>query len=137
MRMQEPEEWQSTESSAQSEREWQEGKGSQEYGGYRAGMGQYEQEQQKIYPQAEHVSSGRVPALVSIILSGIGFGPAIVGIVASGIVLYYANGQHYLLLGGIMGLVASILMLLIVIAIFVINIVALAVSESRRRRQQV
>ena len=77
MRMQEPEQWQS---SGQSEQEWQAG---QEYGGYRADPGRYEQEQQqKIYPQAERKSSGRVPAIVTIILSGIGLGPAIVGIVA-------------------------------------------------------
>lgn len=130
MRMQEPEQWQST---GQTEQEWQ---ASQEYSGYRAGTGRYEQEQQqKIYPQAERESSGRAPAIVSIILSAIGFGPAIVGIVASGIVLYYANGQHYLLVGGIMGLIASILLLLIMIALFVINIVALALSVLRRKRR--
>lgn len=130
MRMQEPEQWQST---GQSEQEWQAG---QEDSGYRVGTGRYEQEQQqKIYPQAERESSGRAPAIVSIILSAIGFGPAIVGIVASGIVLYYANGQHYLLVGGIMGLIASILLLLIMIALFVINIVALALSVMRRRRR--
>lgn len=130
MRMQEPEQWQSP---GQSEQEWQ---ASPEYSGYRADPGGLEQErQQKIYPQAGRESSGRASAIVSIILSGIGFGPAIVGIVASGIVLYYANGQHYLLVGGIMGLVASILLLLLMIALFVINIVALALSAVRRRRR--
>ncbi len=129
MRMQEPEQWQS---SGQSEQEWQ---ASQEYSGYRADAGRYEQEQQKIYPQTERELSGRAPAIVSIILSAIGFGPAIVGIVASGIVLYYANGQHYLLVGSIMGLIASILLLLIMIALFVINIVALALSALRRKRR--
>ena len=83
MRMQEPEQWQSPE---QSEQEWQ---ASPEYSGYRADPGRLEQErQEKIYPQAGRESSGRASAIVSIILSGIGFGPAIVGIVASGIVLY-------------------------------------------------
>src|SRR6266702_4713803 len=129
MRMQEPEEWRS---SGQSEQEWQAG---QEYSGYRVGPGRYEQEQQKIYPQAEREPRGRVPAIVTMILSAIGLGPAIVGIVASGIVLYYADGQHYMLVGGIMGLIGSILTLLFMIAIFVINIVALALSELRRRER--
>jgi hypothetical protein len=128
MRMQEPEEWRS---SGQSEQEWQAGLG---YSGYRAGSGRYEREQQKIYPQAEQEPSGRVPAIVTFILSAIGLLPAIVGIVASGIVLYYADGQHFMLVGGIMGLIGSILTLLVMIALFVINIVALALSELRRRR---
>ena len=130
MRMQEPEEYQSSEATDQ---EWQTG---QEYSGYRGDQGQYEQEQQqKIYPQAERGSSSRATQIVTIILAGIGLGLAIVGIVASGIVLYYANGQHYMLVGGIMGLIASIITLLLIIALFVINIVGLAVSEVRRRRR--
>ena len=130
MRMQDSEEWQSSRSSGQ---EWQTGL---EYGEYRANTGRFEPgQQQKIYPQEERGSIGRAAALVSIILSSIAFGPAIVGIVASGIVLYYSNGQHYMLVGGIMGLIGSILALLLLIAVFVINIVALARAELQRRRQ--
>ena len=125
MRMQEPQESQ----------EWQVG---QEYGEYRASTGQYDAEQQqKIYPQQEEHGGlmGIAAAIVTIVLSCIGFAAAIVGIVGSGITLYYSGGQHYMLVGGIMGLVASILLLNLMIALFVVNVVALARSRMRRQRQ--
>jgi hypothetical protein len=78
---------------------------------------------------------GIAAAIVTIVLSVIGFAAAIVGIVGSGVTLYYANGQHFLLVGGIMGLVASILLLNLMIALFVVNVVALARSQIRRVRQ--
>ena len=85
MRMQEPQESQ----------EWQAGQG---YGEYRASTGQYAAEQQqKIYPKQE--DTGRLmtlaAAIVSVVLSCIGFAGAIVGIVGSGITLYYSGGRHY------------------------------------------
>jgi len=122
MRMQEPQESQ----------EWQVG---QEYGQYRAGTGHYDAEQQqKIYPKQEEQGGLMTiaAAIVTIVLSCIGFAAAIVGIVGSGITLYYSGGQHYMLVGGIMGLVASILLLLLMIALFVVNVVALARSQMRR-----
>jgi hypothetical protein len=125
MRMQEPQESQ----------EWQVG---QEYGEYRASTRQYDAEQQqKIYPQQEEHGGlmGIATAIVTVVLSCIGFAAAIVGIVGSGITLYYAGGQHYLLVGGIMGLVASILLLNLMIALFVVNVVALARSQMRRQRR--
>jgi hypothetical protein len=126
MRMQEPQESQ----------EWQV---SQEYSEYRASTGQYdaEQQQQKIYPkQEEHGGLMTIAAvIVTVVLSCIGFAAAIVGIVGSGITLYYSGGQHYMLVGGIMGLVASILLLNLMIALFVVNVVALARSRMRRQRQ--
>ena len=124
MRMQEP----------QESPEWQVG---QEYGEYRASIGQYDAgQQQKIYPEQE-APGGRMTvaaAIVSVVLSCIGFAAAIVGIVGSGITLYYSGGQHYMLVGGIMGLVASILLLILMIALFVVNVVALARWQMRRRR---
>jgi hypothetical protein len=124
MRMQEPQESQ----------EWQVG---QEYGEYRASTRQYDAEQQKIYPaQEEHGGlMGIATAIVSVVLSCIGFAAAIVGIVGSGITLYHSGGQHYMLVGGIMGLVASIVLLNLMIALFVVNVVALARSRMRRQRQ--
>ncbi len=125
MRMQEPQESQ----------EWQV---SQEYGEYRASTGQYDAEQQqKIYPkQEEHGGLMTIAAaIVTVVLSCIGFAAAIVGIVGSGITLYYSGGQHYMLVGGIMGLVASIILLNLMIALFVVNVVALARSRMRRQRQ--
>ena len=124
MRMQEPQESQ----------EWQVG---QEYGEYRASTGQYDGEQQKIYPQQEEHGRlmGIATAIVTVILSCIGFAAAIVGIVGSGITLYYSGGQHYMLVGGIMGLVASIVLLNLMIALFVVNVVALARSQMRRQRR--
>lgn len=125
MRMQEPQESQ----------EWQVG---QEYGEYRASTGHYNaDQQQKIYPKQEEQGGLMTiaAAIVTIVLSCIGFAAAIVGIVGSGITLYYSGGQHYMLVGGIMGLVASILLLNLMIALFVVNVVALARSRMRRQRQ--
>ena len=124
MRMQEPQESQ----------EWQVG---QEYGEYRASTRQYDAQQQKIYPEQEEHGGlmGIAAAIVTVVLSCIGFAAAIVGIVGSGITLYYADGQHYMLVGGIMGLVASILLLILMIALFVVNVVALARWQMHRRRR--
>ena len=123
MRMQEPQESQ----------EWQVG---QEYDEYRATTRQHDAQQQKIYPEQEEHGGlmGIAAAIVTVVLSSVGFAAAIVGIVGSGITLYYANGQHYMLVGGIMGLVASILLLILMIALFVVNVVALARWQMRRRR---
>jgi uncharacterized membrane protein YdbT with pleckstrin-like domain len=120
MRMQEPEQWQP------SEQEWQ---ADQEYGEYRAEYaGKYESEQ-KIYPQEKQglrgTSSG-LPGILAIFLSSIGFFLAVAGIAASAIVLKYPRGQQELLTGGVIGLVSSIIVLLVFIAIFVIAVVMLA-----------
>jgi hypothetical protein len=121
----------------QESQEWQ---GGLDYGEYHANANtsQYDAgQQQKIYPRQEQHSGwmGIAAAIVTIVLSVIGFAAAIVGIVGSGVTLYYANGQHFLLVGGIMGLVASILLLNLMIALFVVNVVALARSQVRRVRQ--
>ena len=121
MNMQEPEQWRP------SGQEWQ---ANQPYGEYRAEYpGRFEPEQQqKIYPQPEsrQRGTGTMPGIVAILLSSLGFFVTLAGIVASAIVLKYANGQQALLAGGVIGLVSSILVLLMFVAIFVVAVVALA-----------
>jgi len=127
MRMQEPEQWQ------QSGQEWQT---NQEYGEYRADSSEgYEsaQQQQKIYPQEEQRLDGIALGIFAIILSSIGFFLTVAGIVASAIVLQYANGQQAVLVGGIIGLLSSIGAMLICIAIFVVSVVVLALRTRRVR----
>ncbi len=128
MRMQEPEQ------SKPSGQEWQ---SDQEYGEYRGEYTErYEgEQQQKIYPQEERRLESRAFWIIAIILSSIGFFPAVVGIAGSAIVLKYANGQQALLAGGVMGLVSSIIVMLVCVAIFVIAVVALAIRTGRVRRR--
>ena len=110
MRMQEPEQWQSSEAP---------GTTGQEYGTYRAETGQNAFEQ-KIFPQESRVS---VLNVLTIVFSAFGFGPAIVGIVGSALILSYRNGSQYLLTGGIFGLVGSIVALLLFVTIFVLSVI--------------
>ncbi len=126
MRMQEPEQWQ------QSGQEWQ---ANQEYGEYRADYpGKYEPEQQqKIYPQAEQRLNVTFLGIFAIILSSVGFFLTVTGIVASAIVLKYANGQQALLAGGVIGLLSSIGAMLMCVAIFVVSVVVLALRARRVR----
>jgi hypothetical protein len=127
MRMQEPEQWQS------SEQEWQP---NQEYGEYRAQYRERDEpiQQQKLDPLAERRLRGRVVALIAIIiLSSIGFFLTVAGIVASAIVLQYANGQQALLAGGVIGLISSIGALLMCVAIFVVAVIAIARPHAIRR----
>src|SRR5690348_11840460 len=109
MQMQEPEQWQ------QSGSEWQT---SQEYGVYQAGYSTENEsiQQQKIYPQMGR-SLDKAFWIITIVLSSVGFFFTIVGIVASAIVLKYANGQAELLTGGVIGLISSIMALLVCVAI--------------------
>ena len=127
MRMQEPEQWQP------SGQEWQT---SQGYGEQRADYpGRYEPEQQqKIYPQGERSLHGNALWIIVMVLSSIGFALTVAGIVASAIVLKYANGQQMLLAGGVIGLISSIVVMLVCVAIFVITIVTLAVRIRAGRR---
>ena len=126
MQMQEPEQWQ------QSGSEWQ---ASQEYDEYQAGYSREDEsrQQQKIYPQIEQ-SLQKAFWIITVILSSIGFAFTTTGIVASAIVLKYANEQGELLTGGIIGLISSIMALLICVAIFVIAVVTLAGRIKRGRR---
>jgi len=120
MQMQEPEQWQA----------------NPEYGEYHAeysGQEELEQEQ-KIYPQEEQRVHGTTFSILTIILSALGLGLTIAGVVAAAIVLQNANEQPELLVGGLIGLLSSIGTLLICVTIFVVAIVTLARSYMIRRR---
>jgi uncharacterized BrkB/YihY/UPF0761 family membrane protein len=123
MQMQEPEQRQANQESGQN------------YAGYRADYsGSFASEQQqKIYPQEERSSLGAVFSMVITLLASIGFFLAVAGIVASGVVLKFASGQPDLVAGGVIGLVSSIILLLILIAIFVLSVVYLALRSVRAR----
>lgn len=124
MRMQEPEQWESFETS---------GILDQEYGEYRAERGQNAQEQ-KIHLQETRESRANVLNILIVILSSIGFGPAIVGIVGAAIVLSNRDGSQYLLTGGILALVGSIVALLLFVTIFVLSLVSAVRRAARYRR---
>ncbi len=127
MRMQEPEQWQ------QSGQEWQT---SQEYSGDSINYsGGYESEQ-KIYPQEERWLNGTALGIFAIILSSIGFFLTVAGIVASAIVLQFANGRQAVLVGGVIGLLSSIGAMLMCVAIFVIAVVVLALRARRIHRRK-
>jgi hypothetical protein len=129
MRMQEPEQW------PPPSQEWQT---NQEYGQYRTDYTERyepEQEQQKIYPPEEQRLNSVALGIFAIILSSIGFFLTVAGIVASAIVLKYANGEQAVLVGGIIGLLSSIGVMLICIAIFVFSVVVLALRTRRVRRR--
>ena len=133
MQMQEPEQRQQYE----QEQEWQ---GNQEYGSYQAEYaGMNEQEQgQKVYPQKERQQVGKVIGIIAIVLSSVGFFLSLAGIIISSLVLHYAGGREVWLTGGVIGLVASILIMVACIIIFVFAVVALAIRSGRiRRRRQV
>jgi len=124
MRMQEPEQWQSSEATETTD---------QEYGAYRAEAEPNAQEQ-KIYPQEPPGSRASVLGILTIVFSSIGFGPAIVGIVGSALVLSNRDGSPYLLTGGILGLVGSIVALLLFVTIFVLSVVSAARRAARYQR---
>ena len=123
MRMQEPEQWQS----------------SQEYSqGYSADSGHYSEEydseqEQKIYPQKSRWLDGTALAIFALIFSSIGFFLTVAGIVASSIVLQFGHAQQAILAGGLIGLLSSIGAMLMCIAIFVFAVVTLALRARRTR----
>ncbi len=129
MRMQEPEQWQQSGQQSQT---------NQEYGEYRADYPgkYYSEQQQKIFPQQEQRLSVTFLGIFAIILSSIGFFLTVAGIVASAIVLKFANGQQAVLAGGVIGLLSSIGAMLICIAIFVVSVVVLALRARRVRSRR-
>ncbi|TMD67399.1 MAG: hypothetical protein E6I91_07100 [Chloroflexi bacterium] len=131
MRMQEPEQWQQSGQASQEDSEYRTGyaENAQYAGGYES------EQQQKIYPQEELRLRGTALGIFAIILSSIGFFLAVAGIVGSSIVLEYANGQQAVLVGGVMGLVSSILVVLVCVGIFSIAVVTLALRSKRVRRR--
>ena len=123
MRMQEPEQWQT----------------SQEYSeGYSVDSGHYSEEyeseqEQKIYPQKSRWLDGTALAIFVIIFSSIGFFLTVAGIVASAIILQFGHAQQAILVGGLIGLLSSIGAMLLCIAIFVFAVVTLALRSRRVR----
>jgi hypothetical protein len=125
MRMQEPEQWQTSEEYSQ---------------GYSADSGHYSEEyeseqEQKIYPQKSRWLDGTALAIFSIIFSSIGFFFTVAGIVASAIVMQFGHTQQTVLAGGVIGLLSSIGAMLMCIAIFVFAVVTLALRARRVRRR--
>lgn len=114
MRMQEPEQWPSSEAP---------GTTGQEYGTYRAETGQNALEQ-KIFPQESRVS---VLNVLTIVFSTIGFCLAIVGGIGLALALSY-NGSQYLLIAGIFGPAVSIVVLLLFVTIFVLFVIIFVLS---------
>ncbi|HET8852242.1 MAG TPA: hypothetical protein VFN02_06925 [Ktedonobacteraceae bacterium] len=92
-------------------------------------------QQQKIHPQEGQSSRGKVHSILAIVLSSIGFFISVAGIVVSAIVLRYANGQQVWLVGGVIGLVSSILVMVVCIAIFVTTVLVLTFRLRRMRRR--
>lgn len=120
MQMQEPEQ------RKQVGQAWQ---ANQEYDEYNAGYSaRYESEQehqQKIYPQEQYNPLAKVPWIITVVLSAVGFFLAVAGIIGSAVVLQYTRGDAYLLTGGAMGLLSSIAIVLVCIAIFVTSVIML------------
>lgn len=139
MHMQEPEQRQ------QFGQQWQQpGEYNAEYPGSYASEQQQEyievvagddsQQQQKIYPQQGSSARGKALGIIAIILSSLGFFISVAGIVISALVLKFAHGQEERLAGGVAGLVGSIVVMLVCIAIFVTAVVILALRGRRGRR---
>src|SRR5437588_8838916 len=80
---------------------------------------------QKLHPQEEQNLLGKALWIITIVLSSLGFFLTIAGIVASALVLKYPRGPEVTLTGGVMGLVSSILVMLVCVAVFVMAIIAL------------
>ena len=91
-------------------------------------------QQQKIYPQQGSSARGKALGIIAIILSSLGFFISVVGIVISALVLRFAYGHEERLAGGVAGLVGSIVVMLVCIAIFVTAVVILALRGRRGRR---
>jgi hypothetical protein len=118
--MQEPEQRQSFD---------QTGTTGQEYGAYRPQTEYYEQ---KVHPQDRH---GNVLGNLITIFSSLGFGPAILGIIASIMTLSNAGGSSYLL-PGILGLIGSIITLLLLVTVFILSVVSTARRNAHHRRSR-
>jgi hypothetical protein len=129
MRMQEPEQGQ------QFEQEWQISQGYSGDSTHYSEDSESEQKQ-KIYPQEERWLNGTALGIFAIILSSIGFFLTVAGIVASAVVLQFANGRQVVLVGGVIGLLSSIGAMLICVAIFVIAVVVLALRARRFRARK-
>lgn len=125
MRMQEPEQWPSSEPGETT---------NQEEGVYRAETWQNPQEQ-KIYPQ-ENVRLIIVFHHLIIGFAATGFGGSVLGLVGSAITLGNHDGSSALLTGGILGLVGSLLGLALFSTILILAATLETVRTARARRSR-
>lgn len=102
----------------------------QEYGDYGAQKGHGEQEQ-KIYPQDRQ---RKVLSTLITVFSSLAWGPAILGIIVSALVLSQSKGSSALLTYGILGLIGSSVVLLCLVTIFVLSVVSASRRNTRYRR---
>ena len=93
-------------------------------------------QQPKQWQSSQVTPGSRVSAfgILTIVFSSIGFGPAIVGIVGSALVLSNRGGSSNLLTGGILGLVGSIIALLLFVIIFLLSVIPAARGYARFRQ---
>ena len=138
MQMQEPEQRQ----------QWRAGQEYRGYGAEYSGAFESDQQQedeagltandyqgQKIYPRTRQSQRSQLLAILGIVFSSIGFFLTLAGIILSALVLQYSDGRQAWLMGGGIGLAASILVMLVCITIFVISVVWLAPRTRRARRR--
>ncbi|HET7641133.1 MAG TPA: hypothetical protein VFK47_20660 [Ktedonobacteraceae bacterium] len=134
MQMQEPEQRQASQESGEYNAEYPGSYAPEQQQEYiEVVAGDDSQQQQKIYPQQGSGARGKVIGIIAIILSSLGFFISVAGIVISALVLRFAHGQEEWLAGGAAGLVGSIVVMLVCIAIFVTAVVILALRSRRRR----
>lgn len=142
MQMQEPEQQQSWQAAEPEEYEGYHAEypgTSDQQQAYAEGLAANDYQAQKIYPQPEQRQRGKMFAILGIVFSSIGFFLMLTGIILSSLVLHFADGRHIWLVGGTIGLIVSILLMLVCIAIFVLSIVWLALRTTRtqlRKRYQ-
>jgi hypothetical protein len=135
MQMQEPEQRQASQQPSEYTAEYPGSSASEQQQEHiEVVAGDDSQQQQKIYPQQGSGARGNAIGIIAIILSSLGFFISVAGIVISALVLKFASGQEERLVGGVAGLVGSIVVMLVCIAIFVTAVVILALRGRRGRR---
>ena len=105
----------------------------------RAAANAYQDQEQKIYPQesADTFRRGlKIICILAIVFSSIGFLFATLGIVASTVVLGFADGSSALLGAGALGLFCAVVTLLLLVAIFIAAIVVLAINSRRSKHKR-
>lgn len=148
MRMQEPEQYQQPNQEWSTERQFdytqqqkqeyeqQQGYESPSYqAGYSNDYAAYAQE--KIDPRQKRKQRSKVPFILLIIFSSIGFGLSVTGIVLSSLALQHARQYEASMTPGVIGLVSSIIVMVACILLFVLAVVVLSLRAGRaamRRR---
>src|SRR5579884_605408 len=131
MQMQEPEQqqWQAEQEYSQYQATYSDSGEVDQQQAYEAGLAASDYQDQKIYPQARQRS--KVPPVLGIIFASIGFFVTLAGIIISALALQFSNGRHLWPVGGGVGLAASILLMLVSIAIWVLSLVMLLLRSRR------